>query len=426
MQDLNRTLMVTIAVVIAFAATAAAQVGVVVGTGDPNIDVPAVQAAVDQGGFVTLIGHLSFDRPPTRPAGATYSRMVTVSKEVVITGNRDEHAELPTIEAGFIPFLVEAPGARVVLQGLHFLRPKGAAIWVYAASGLAITLCRIEAVEASVEFASYAEVANPLADAIFVSSIGPPPTAVNPGQPENFSGTLLILSNDIDVGGTSGENTLGIAVFSVGQSPDKQVDLYISGNTIRNTTRRAMELHHIGGRVHIERNVITTGAIQAPIAGVSSDAMRVVGSGSYLVAHNSINCAWPIATGIRVHGNPPLGDVIARAIVVDNDVTMSPPEGTVFGDLSAGIDIRGFAQGNVVLNNRIRGRGRAALAVTAQGAGFPGNNAFISNDLTGFQSSLADVYVDAGVTNTLVIGTQNSVEDHGDGTLIVPVPFSDE
>ena len=42
------------------------------------------------------------------------------------------------------------------------------------------------------------------------------------------------------------------------------------------------------------------------------------------------------------------------------------------------------------------------------------------NDLTGFQSTLADVFIDAGVTNTLVVGAQNSVEDLGVGTVIVP------
>src|SRR6516165_6414868 len=52
------------AVVLAWAASAGAKT-VVVGTGDPDIDVPAVQAAVDQGGNVILKGHFSFDRPPT-------------------------------------------------------------------------------------------------------------------------------------------------------------------------------------------------------------------------------------------------------------------------------------------------------------------------------------------------------------------------
>ena len=112
----------------------------------------------------------------------------------------------------------------------------------------------------------------------------------------------------------------------------------------------------------------------------------------------------------------------ANAIIVDNDVTMSAPEGTVFSANSAGIEIRGFAQGNSVLNNRIRGRARAALAVVVQNAGIPGSNSFVANDLDGFQSSLADIFVDAGVTNTFVIGRQALVEDHGSGTVVVPMP----
>jgi hypothetical protein len=134
---------------------------------------------------------------------------------------------------------------------------------------------------------------------------------------------------------------------------------------------------------------------------VDPDVIHAVGSGSYLIAHNSIDCAWATGAGIHVQGPPNLGGVIERAIV-DNDVTTSAPEGTVFGDNSAGIDIRGFAQGNVVLNNRIRGRARAALAVVAQGERIPENNTFVLNDLEGFQSSLADVFVGPGVTNTVV------------------------
>ena len=48
-----------------FAGTLVAQT-VVVGTGDPDIDIAAVQTAVDRGGAVTLRGRFSFDNPPTR------------------------------------------------------------------------------------------------------------------------------------------------------------------------------------------------------------------------------------------------------------------------------------------------------------------------------------------------------------------------
>ncbi len=40
---------------------------VVMGTGNPDVDVPAVQAAVDLGGKVVLSGHFSFDTEPKIP-----------------------------------------------------------------------------------------------------------------------------------------------------------------------------------------------------------------------------------------------------------------------------------------------------------------------------------------------------------------------
>ena len=52
---------------IALAASALAQATVVIGTGNPGVDVPAVQAAVNFGGQVVLSGHFSFDTPPTIP-----------------------------------------------------------------------------------------------------------------------------------------------------------------------------------------------------------------------------------------------------------------------------------------------------------------------------------------------------------------------
>ena len=54
-------------------------------------------------------------------------------------------------------------------------------------------------------------------------------------------------------------------------------------------------------------------------------------------------------------------------------------------------------------------------------AGIPRNTSFVSNDLDGFQSSLADILVDIGVTNTSVIGHPAYVKDHGTGTVAVPM-----
>jgi hypothetical protein len=409
------------AVFTGFAGWLSAQPVVVTGTGDPNLDVPAVQAAVDQSGQVVLMGHFSFDRPPTKWIEHTNGRNILVSKQIVISGTRDENGEMTTIEGGDNPFAVDALGAHVTIQRLRFVRPKEQAIIVLAVSGLAIADCTIDGVEPQPD--PTAPTAGKFAGGIFVVTTPTlfPPTAAQPGQPENVAGTLMIVNNDIDVGGTAGDNTVGIGIFSVGKSPDKEVDLYVSGNNIRNITERPIDINQVGGRVQIERNVIATGAIAGPSAGVTPDGIHAVGSGSYLIARNSIVSEWAAGAGIRVQGNPGLTE--ARAIVVDNDVTTSAPDGTVFGDNSAGIEIRGFAQGNMVLNNRIRGRARAALSVVAFRSGTPGNNTFVLNDLTGFQSSLADVFVDAGATNTVVVGKQDTVVDHGVGTLIVPTTY---
>ena len=99
--------------------------GFVVGTGDPNIDVPAVQAAVDQGGEVILKGHFSFDRPPMQPTVvAGYMATILVSSKVVISGTSDEEGGITSIAAGTVPFYVEAPGAHVEILGLRFIHPK--------------------------------------------------------------------------------------------------------------------------------------------------------------------------------------------------------------------------------------------------------------------------------------------------------------
>ncbi len=394
---------------------------VVAGTGDPNLDVAAVQAAVDRGGQVLLQGHFSFDQPPTRstPPQAFFPRMasVVVSKEVVISGTRDQRGEMTSIDRGTWPFAVEALGSHVTIQGLRFVRPKGGAIQVNAVSGLEIADCRVEGVE-PIQNQDLRGVR--VGMGIGISTTPLPPTPAEPGQPGNISGILSIVNNYIDAaGGTASDDTLGVLIFSVGKPPDREVDVYVSGNHISNVTERAVNIRQIGGRAYIERNIITTGSIAgAAGGGIAPDAIHAFGTGSYRIAHNSIQSDWANGAGIRVHAK--FADwPIAGAIVVDNDVTMSASESAVFGTNSAGIEIRGFAQGSVVLNNRIRGRGRAALALVVQDTGVPGNNEFVSNDLEGFQPSIAGVFVDTGVTNTRVVGQKSKVQDGGIGTVIV-------
>jgi hypothetical protein len=176
--------------------------------------------------------------------------------------------------------------------------------------------------------------------------------------------------------------------------------------------------------------VITTGSVvgsTGPTA-VRPSAIRVANLGSYLIAHNWIDCGWthPGAEGIGVFSQ------IAEwrmegAVVVDNDVTMSAPAGTVFSeDFSAAIAVFGFAEGNVVRNNRIRGRARAALSVPVfplppRVPAVPANNAFVRNHFDDFEALVADVFVGPTALNTRIVGA-GTVEDLGTGTIIVTRP----
>jgi hypothetical protein len=414
----TKTWFISIFVLAATAGGTPAQPVTVTGAGDPNLDIPAVQAAVDQGGQVNLAGRFSFNAPPTTPAGKTYSRIVTISKDVVISGTPDMQGAMPEIDGGNWPFHVDAPGARVTIRGIHFVGPMAGAIWIYAVGGLTITGCRIENVAATIEFGVQGGQANPVAGGIFVGTDPHPVSAANPGMPGNFSGSLSISDNYLDIGASGSNQTVGIIMFAVGKSPDSEVDLHISGNTIMNVSEVAVNFRYVGGRAHAERNTITTGSI-----GVAGDAIRIFGSGSYLIADNVIDCGWTdgASTGISVTGQRPPLPPEEGAIVINNDLTMSAPASTTFVSGSAGIRIRGTAQLNSVVNNRIRGSAGAALAVLDQNGNIPGINMLIGNHLQGFQSSLADIVIDVGVTGTIIVGQRSGIEDSGIGTTVVPM-----
>ena len=386
---------------------AAEQAPEIVGTGDPAIDIPAVQAAVDKGGYIVLKGRFSFRSPPTVvvPLAGYPLATILVSKPVTITGTRENESEMTTIDGGSIPFFVSALGARVSIQRLRFVRPVSDAVLAYAVSGLDIVKCRIEGVEPFQH----------AGDGIGINTSGNTPTPSRPGKPEKVSGALRVTGNDIDVRGTATDNTLGIVVFSVGTA-GTPVQLLVSGNTITNSTERAINLYQVVGEAIVDRNIITTSETAGVATGIAPDAIHITGSGLYRVTRNSVHSRWAKGAGIRVHSQFAAWP-IAHAVVENNDVYMDAPAGTVFGTNSAGIDIWGNAQENVVRQNTIRGRARAALAVNVFNGSAPVNNAFINNRLRGFEASLADVFVGPGAIGTRIVG-RGRVDDHGIGTII--------
>lgn len=402
---------------------------VVIGTGDPAVDVPAVQAAVDQGGNVVLQGHFSFAAPPTKPLApallATTTALppaaeVVVSRAVTISGGEesDERAE---IDGGTIPFYVEAPASHVTIRGLHFVHPSSAAVLVYAVHGLDFASNRVEGVDAI----------KGNANAIWIVTTGVSFSPASPGNPQNISGKLSIVHNYIDAMGVSGINTLGVTVFSAGVQ-GAEVEFDVSRNTIKNVTEPAINFRRIVGRARIEHNVIAT----SPFVGSAArnQVIRVVNIGKYVIAHNSIDCAWANSEGegIGVFSQYSAWP-IEHAVVVDNDITMSAPAGTAFTEFSAGIAVYGFANANVVRRNTIHGSARAALSIpvftrVGEPTPAPADNAFTRNRFVGFTPSSMSaslpanfIYVGSQALRTRIVGaTPDMVVDHGSQTTIQP------
>src|SRR4029077_16330759 len=207
-------------------------------------------------------------------------------------------------------------------------------------------------------------------------------------------------------------------VFSVGQSPDQEVDLDIIGNHVENTTGSTLNIRRVNGRVRVLGNTLRTSHESAPREGA---AVRLVNTGSYLVANNAIECRWANAAGIAVFSQFAEWPM-ERATVEDNEVLMSPPPGVVPGDSSAGINVRGFARGVVVRHNHVRGRARAALTVYAFRGGIPVGTALVHNRLNHVEAVAADLVVGSGVRKTRIVrpGARGTVTDLGDGTITEP------
>jgi tRNA A-37 threonylcarbamoyl transferase component Bud32 len=384
---------------------------VVIGTGNAAIDVAAVQFAVDHADTVVLEGHLSFNVPAAKRIAASYASgpsppaaEVRVSRAVTISGLQGPHFDRTTIEGGTIPLYVDAPGQRVAIRGLHFVRPAGSAILVHAVDGLEIARVRIDSV------APFARVSH----AIAILRSLELPTPSETGNPEAISGNLSIIDDTIDAsGGTPEDHRLGVTIWGVGQSPRHEVTVQIAGTVIHNTTSSAIIVRRASGRVLVNNNSVVTS-----VDGVESGvvAIRLANTAAYVMSSNVIECRWAKCVGIAVfsqYSEWPL----AHAIVEDNVVNMAPPPETVFGDSSAAIEIRGFADSSVVRRNTFRGRARAGLVVRGFAGGIPLGNAFIDNRMDDFHPSLADVVVNSGVVGTRLV-RPGKVSDHGERTII--------
>ncbi|HKA35222.1 MAG TPA: right-handed parallel beta-helix repeat-containing protein [Thermoanaerobaculia bacterium] len=368
------------------AAAAAAPAQVLQGTGDPSIDVAAVQAAVDGHDVVLLEGAFSF-------ASGAPGPMVTIRRDVRIEGVPDGQGQIPKITGGTNPFVIAAPGAEVAIEGLHFENSVTTAIWIQAAGDVSIANCVFEGV--------------------LTGLVGTTKVGIEIFETGGPVGAVRIVGNDLKPGGGPTNDANGIILNA------RTDAIEIIGNRVANTTAHGIDLRNVGGSALVARNEIVTGRVgRGGGPGQFVDGIRCIGAGSYVIEHNSVDAGFENAAGIRLGGT-------AQAVVHANEVVLSMPDAAVPGAWSAGIQVQGTASRNEIVQNQVRGRGRAAFSVIhsdfaldkGSGSGNPVETSLFGNSEEDFAAAFASVEIGAGALDTDVFGGSGTLSDRGTGTV---------
>jgi len=184
----------------------------------------------------------------------------------------------------------------------------------------------------------------------------------------------------------------------------------ITGNVILDTRDTAILVQVASQPVWIEDNLIVPGDEPYDPAFFSPGNGILAGQGSapLYIRRNTILCGNPWADGIALNGHRAFPNRAPGSSVVEhNDVTMHR---SMFG----GLTIYGQVDPSLVANNRLHGDGAFALLVTTfLGSEDGRGHVFQGNNLTGFASSVADVFFDANTRENVLVGNPGTVLDLG-------------
>jgi hypothetical protein len=146
----------------------------------------------------------------------------------------------------------------------------------------------------------------------------------------------------------------------------------------------------------------------------------LIGTGEYVVERNQFDCGFENAAVVRLGATN-------KAVIRQNEVVASVPQSRVPGLQSAGVQVEGSATGNEILENRIKGRGRAAISVIfsnfdldkpGETDGNPSATTFQGNNIQRFAPTVATVEIGVGAAKTTIVGGNGTLIDNGIGTVV--------
>jgi hypothetical protein len=380
-------------------------VHVVVPAGAFPTDVQNVQAAVDLGGTVLLKARNAAGVPTAFDFGTPEEEVagfqVALQGDVQLLGEKVGSART-TIRGGYRPILVGLDGwqgefsaipGRVRIQGIDFERSEQSAIDVYKAARVEIADNRISNVVGTFGLATGINV-------------------FGGGDERRITGRVVIRDNVIAYHAADLDWSHSIVL------DDVSADVDVLRNAIDTTQEFSgiLVVRQVEGTVRIARNLVVANAEDPGVAGVG---IYVYQNDLWDGVRTSRPRFW--ITDNRIVGEHGIGLVgqrgsIEAAFVHGNHVTTRGASG-----LQEGIFFGGNVSRSLVSANRIAGPGAYGLDVYSFEPGqAAAANWFLGNDLTRFDASVADLYLDAHTSDhTAVVGASDTVIDLGTGNRIV-------
>jgi hypothetical protein len=382
---------------------------VVTGQNNAEIDVKAVQEAVDKGGTVLLKGAFNFGQ----------KGRVNIKNDIEVIGESDgEGKPLTKITGGFWAFHsplpstelpLPGPGPKVKVKNIHFDGATWAPIHLSYTSGAEISgnkITNVKPFPVPIKWSGGEKLlvtAGTLMGSRFAHREKILPGAV--------TGNLIVNDNDIDLRCENPKMTMGQGVFFLWTWG---ATIEIKRNRIRNVSRNSIEsldnyLDEEGqGSVLVTENNVVTPKLGIPFPGPSTPNGIVVGwfldmtGGSDPSRNSKITV---IRNFVQTNGETSggvisLGDGIA---ILGNRVEVKG------GSKSSGVVHIG--SNGFIARNKIDGTGAHALRVVPWKSIKSDGNTMAWNDVREFKAMAADVLC-VGNKNTLV-GAKCKVDDKG-------------
>ena len=389
----------------------------VVGQNNPDVDIQAVQKAVDQGGTIHLKGTFNFGN----------EGRVNLTKDVQIIGETNHKDPVTKIKGGFLalhsPLPAQlpqmAPGPKITIQSLHFDGALGSAIHLAYSSGTTITGNKITNLKPMASDAPiFGKTGLNYQMAIICGTNLAQPFAARKYLADAFIGIFTITDNDIDLTNDAPTKTMAQGVMIIWTTG---VNAQIQRNTIVNCSRNSIEaienyLDKDGnGVIVLKDNKIVTATEGLPFPTPQTPHGILVGwfldvSGGldpqrnikYIIVSNAIRTRGKNSVGIL-----PFTDGV---VIVNN------------GILSEGTDAISLfipaSNGYIAYNKMEATSSRLAVMVRPWKPLKGSKNVFVDNDLRQFKSSAVDIVFEKDTCSNFYVGHRCKVSDLGSSNLV--------